>query len=69
MFNDHHRFEFYRGEERIKTLEVCFQCRQTHWDAWEHLAPQTFYLAMTGFLATVGLEAERDWVSLFKAQP
>jgi len=64
IFEPHHRFEFYKGNTRTHTLEVCFQCNQLEWDGAKNPVPQAFYAGLAPFIESLGMQPERDWQAL-----
>ncbi|WP_256642995.1 hypothetical protein [Stenotrophomonas sp. 9(2022)] len=64
IFEPHHRFEFYKGNKRTHTLEVCFQCNRLEWDGAKHPVPQAFYAGLAPFIQSQGMQPERDWQAL-----
>lgn len=64
VFVPHHRFEFYKGDTRTHTLEVCFQCNQLEWDGAKHPVSQAFYAGLAPFIQSLGMQPERDWQAL-----
>ncbi|WP_313143091.1 hypothetical protein [Stenotrophomonas sp.] len=64
IFEPHHRFEFYKGKKRTRTLEVCFQCGELRWDGTRNPVPQAFYAGLEPFIESLGMQPERDWQAL-----
>lgn len=64
IFEPHHRFEFYKGKKRTRTLEVCFQCGELQWDGTRNPVPQAFYAGLEPFIESLGMQPERDWQAL-----
>lgn len=60
----HHRIEFFASGKLIDSMEVCFECGQVEWRGSSATPPSSLYGGLQAFVASVGMQPQRDWKGL-----
>lgn len=60
----HHTIRFYRGNQLLSTMKICFKCGQVDWDGSSRLNPWGLIGTLSQFISRAGLTPRRDWKAL-----
>lgn len=61
LFSPHHALEFYVGEQRRSTLEICFTCGQLQWSAVDAYYPPDVLRVFMALVSASGMTPDQDW--------
>ncbi len=64
----HHSIRFYRQQQLMSMMRICFKCDQIIWPGSRATPPAALFQGLTGFIKEVGFTPERDWRALAEAQ-
>jgi hypothetical protein len=64
MPNFHHTIRFWRGDESLGELVVCFGCGHLKWDRSRVSPPGAIYKTLANVVTHAGLSPKREWRQL-----
>ncbi|WP_146218904.1 hypothetical protein [Undibacterium pigrum] len=61
IFEPHHTIKFYKQDELLSTLQICFKCGAQEWDGTRHSPPQEIMRGFYKLIKAIGLHPEEGW--------
>lgn len=61
IFEPHHTIKFYKQDDLLSTLQICFKCGAEEWDGTKHAPPQEIMRGFYNLINGIGLHPEMEW--------
>ena len=61
IFEPHHTIKFYKQDDLLSTLQICFKCGAQEWDGTKHAPPQEIMRGFYNLINGIGLHPEMEW--------